>query len=144
MKNILTLSMYAAICGLVLAFSENISAFLALPYSIGEFSKYLSYGYFVVGLPAAIAAIKLVKGFDQKDFWKAVFRGCPNWMRYAVYFFFGYAVLNFVLATLTDSSAQGMANPGRVESGNLMAFYSVAMAALYSAIHVEEQDTTGR
>jgi hypothetical protein len=95
MKIILTLFMYAAACGLVLSFVEHVSALFAWPSPLGESSGYLSFGIFVVWFPTVLVAIRLAKDFKQQDFWKAVLRACPRWMKYATFFFFGYAFVIF-------------------------------------------------
>jgi hypothetical protein len=144
MKVLLTPLMYAAACGLILSISEHVSALVDLPSPLGEFSKYLFFGLFVVWLPTVLVATRLSKDFKQRDFWKAVLRGCPKWMKWMVYFFFGYAILNFVLCAIIDSTAKGTPIDARIGSGHSMAFYSAAMAALYSAINIKERDKTRR
>jgi hypothetical protein len=144
MKIVLTPFMYAAGCGLILSISEHISALMGWPSPLGEFSKYLFFGLFVVWLPTVLVATRLSKDFKQRDFWKAVLRGCPKWMKYMAYFFFGYAGLNFALCAIVYSGMKGAPVDARIGSGHSMAFYSVAMAALYSAMHVKERDETRR
>jgi len=52
------------------------------------------------GLP--ISALSLVAqrqagNLKRKDFWKIVLKGSPDWIRYLVYGFLGYAVVNFMI-----------------------------------------------
>jgi hypothetical protein len=58
-------------------------------------------------------------------------------MRYMVYGFFGYAVVNFLFFMTKAPSGGSGANPPAVVwrgfSGHRMAFYSAALAILYSA-----------
>jgi hypothetical protein len=98
----------------------------------------LHVGIFVVWFPTVFVAQKRVGNTNRKDFWKLVLRGAPDWMRYMVYGFLGYAVLNFLLfMALAPTSKGGGGNPPvdvwRGFSGHWMAFYSAAMATLYAA-----------
>lgn len=148
MKLILTPFMYLAGLGLVLSLIVHVSAFLGLPQPFGEISWGLHIGIFVVWIPAVNIMNSLVKGFKQKDLWKAALRACPNWVKYLSYFFFGYGILNFALYALTDlncGSGRGSgdgtsSNVYRGFSGHWMAFYWTAIAVLYSAIHAKEHD----
>lgn len=152
MKNILTPFMYLAALGLLLSIIVHVLSLLGMPSPLGENSWGLHIGIFIVWLPTVLVANKLVKDFKQEDFWKAALRACPQWMKNLTYFFFGYAILNFVIFMISDfvsgSSAKGQGNTTsnvfRGFSGHWMAFYCVAMATLYSAIHIGEHDETRR
>jgi hypothetical protein len=48
------------------------------------------------------------------------------------------------LCAIIESGTKGTSIDTRIGSGHSMAFYSAAMAALYSAIHVRERDETRR
>jgi hypothetical protein len=152
MKLILTPFMYLAALGLVLSIIVHVLSLLGIPSPLGENSWGLHIGIFIVWLPTVLVANKLVKDFKQKDFWKAAFRACPKWMKNLTYFFFGYAILNFVIFLISDFVSGGSAkdqgntpsNVFRGFSGHWMAFYCVAMATLYSAIHIEKHDETRR
>lgn len=144
--------MYLAGLGLILSLIVHVSALLGMQSPFGEISWGLHMGIFIVWIPTVIVASKLVKDFKQKDFWKAALRACPKWMKNLTYFFFGYAIFNFVLFIILeigtgDSKGGGSGTPSNVFrgfSGHWMAFYSVAMAGLYSAIHIEEHDDARR
>lgn len=117
----------------VIALSGN-----AVPY--GNFVWGLHGGIFIVWLPAILASLRLTKDFKRKDFWKAALRGCPPWMKFMTYFFFGYAIINFALFILAiTGTAKGTTPSTATElrgfSGHWMAFYSAALAMLYSAMH---------
>lgn len=140
----LTLFMYAAGCGLILSIVEHTSALMSLPSLLGQYFNYLFFGIFVVWLPTVLVITKLSKDFKQRDLWKAVFRGCPKWMKYMVYFFFGYAAINFILCAIIDSGNKGAPIDARMGSGHSLVFYSIAMATMYSAIHVKQRDAARR
>ena len=97
----------------------------------------LHVGTFVVWLPSVLVAQRLVGNARRTDFWKVVLKGAPDWMRYMVYGFLGYAILNFLFFMTKASSGGSGANPPAAEwrefCGHWMAFYSAALAILYSA-----------
>jgi hypothetical protein len=75
---------------------------------------------------------------EPQGLWKVVLRNSPEWMRYMVYGFLGYAAVNFLLfMTNTPTQTNGVNPPAAVWrgfSGHWMAFYFAAFAILYSAI----------
>ena len=152
MKIILTPFMYLAAIGLILSIIVHVLSLIGMASPLGENSWGLHIGIFVVWLPTVLVANRMVKEFKQKDFWKAALRACPKWMKNLTYFFFGYAILNFVIfiilnvtgATSGINEGNTPTNVFRGFSGHWMVFYCVAMATLYSAIHVEEHDETRR
>ncbi len=92
----------------------------------------LHVGIFVVWVPTVLVCIKRVGNTRRKDYWKLVLRGSPEWMRYMVYGFFGYAMVNFAIFFFLASQGGSGANPPAVVwrgfSGHWMAFYSAALA----------------
>jgi hypothetical protein len=68
------------------------------------------------------------------------------------YFFFGYAILNFVLFIMLEIGSGNSKGRGNITSSNVfrrvsalrMAFYSATMAISYSTIDVEEHDDARR
>ncbi len=150
MEFILTPFMYLAGLGLVLSLIVHVSALLGMRSPFGEIAWCLHIGVFVVWLPAIIVMNSLTKDFKNKDLWKAALRACPKWMKNLTYFFFGYAILNFILFAILDIGGRkgsGSGTPSNVYrgfSGHWMAFYCAAMAILYSAIHVKGHDEARR
>ena len=106
----------------------------------------LHVGVFVVWLPAVVIAYKQTAEFRQKDFWKAALRGCPPWASRGLNVLFGYAMLNFVLFSLSEGKGEGdkAIAEFRGFSGHWMAFYGAAAAILYSATKAEALDRTRR
>jgi hypothetical protein len=90
-----------------------------------------------VWLPAVFVAEELAGNLNRKDFWKVVLKNSPVWMRSVVYGFFGYALINFLLFIAKAPAGNSGANPPAALwkgfSGHWMAFYSAALAILYSA-----------
>jgi hypothetical protein len=120
--------------GLVVSLWVHIGAVMGR--SVPSLFWILHFGIFVVWFPAVFVAQRLVGNVNRKDFWKVVLKGAPDWMRYMVYGFFGYATLNFLFFMTKASSGGSGANPPaewRGFSGHWMAFYSAALAILYSA-----------
>jgi hypothetical protein len=90
-----------------------------------------------VWLPAVFVAETLAGNLHRKDFWKVVLKNSPGWMRSVVYGFFGYALINFLLFNAKAPAVaveQILLLPcGEDSPGTGMAFYSAALAILYSA-----------
>lgn len=133
-----------AALGLALSLLSHIAALLGSQGPLGDYAWILHIGIFVVWLPAVLVANRLTAGCERKDFWKAALRGCPPWMKYLAGAFFLYALINFVtfIANAPPKAGSGAMPPSVVRgfSGHWMAFYSAAMAVLYSAAHVKESD----
>ena len=131
--------------GLVVSLWVHLGAVAGRRVAPKAFFWILHVGIFVVWFPAVFVAQKRVGNVQRKDYWKIVLNGSPDWMRYMVYGFFGYAMLNFALFMSKTPSGGGGANPPAVVwrgfSGHWMLFYSAALAILYSAAHANE---TGR
>lgn len=88
-------------------------------------------GIFVVWIPAVLIAQRINNGNRLKFSWKKVLAGCPDWMRYAAFTIFGYAIVNF-LAVISNSSVdneQGV----RAFTGHGMAFYAMAFSIFFSS-----------
>jgi len=92
----------------------------------------LHIGAFVVWLPAVLVAQRLVGKLNRRDFWKVVLKNSPVWMRFMVYGFLGYALINFLLFIAKAPASSSETNPPaevwRGFSGHWMAFYSAALA----------------
>ena len=138
-----------AVVGLVLSIIAHLFAVFGLPQPLGSAAWSLHVGIFVVWLPAVLVSQRLVRDFKQKDFWKAALRGCPVWMRWMTFGFFGYAFVNFALF-IAHAPSKGHPTDGtpavvfRGFSGHWMAFYSAAAAILYSAIATNRRDSARR
>lgn len=138
-----------AAAGLVLSIISHLAGLLGFTGPLGDYTWLLHVGIFVVWLPTVLVAKSLTKGSNQRDFWKVAFRGCPPWVKYAVYGFFGYAFVNFFLAFIVGTPTQSGPGPMppdvvRGFSGHWMVFYSAAAAVLYSADHVKDSDQPRR
>ena len=125
--------------GLVVSLWVHIGALFGRRVAPEAFFWGLHIGIFLVWFPAVIVSQRLVGSANRRDFWKVVLKGSPEWLRYLVYGFFGYAVVNFMLFMMqAPIGKSGGANPPaavwRGFSGHWMAFYSAAFAILFSAI----------
>lgn len=151
MAILLTPFIVLAAIGLVLSLIGHGCALLGLPQPLGGAAWGLHIGIFVVWLPTVLVMTRLVRDFKQKDFWKAALRGCPNWMRWMTYGFFIYAIINFFI-TFVAAVPAGQQAPNapappivfRAFSGHWMAFYSMAIAIMCSAVVVSERDPARR
>lgn len=123
--------------GLVLSLWVHFGAVLGRRVAPAAFFWILHIGIFVVWLPAILVGRNRVGTLNSRDPWKVLLKGSPDWMRYMVYGFFGYAIINFALFWLKTPSGGSGANPPadvwRGFSGHWMAFYSAALAILYTA-----------
>ncbi len=98
-------------------------------------------GIFVVWLPTVILMNRLTQDFKQKDIWKAALRGCPAWMRTALWVVIGCVFAVFFLPVLAKRS------PG--DSPQIFVlfpimFYAISFCVMYSLINVGKYDSTRR
>lgn len=144
MRTILCFFAGLAAVGLALSMVSHIAAIFGKQGPLGDHTSDLHVGVFVVWLPTVLVANRLARNYPQKDLWKAVLRGCPEWMRYMTYGLFGYAFLNFAyfLFVVPKDAGSGSMPPPVVRwfSGHWMIFYSAALAVLYSGHQLWDQD----
>ena len=67
-------------------------------------------GLFAVWIPIVILSNRLTQDFKQKDFWKAALRGCPAWMRAALWVVIGCVFAVFLFPRCRDTIS--LSNPG--------------------------------
>jgi hypothetical protein len=128
--------------GLVVSLWIHLGAVMGRRVAPEAFFWVLGVGIFIVWLPAVLVAQRLVGSTNRKDFWRVILKGSPDWMRYMVYGFLGYAMVNFLLF-MTKAPSGGSGNPPAVvwrgASGHWMAFDSAALAILYAAARTEDR-----
>lgn len=123
----------------------HITSLLGITYPFEHFIPLLGPAVFVVFVPTIFVINRLTRDFKQKDLWQAALRGCPTWMRRAVWAIFGYAWLGFfVLPVLYGGGMESARNKARIGSGGLMIFYLIPFAVMYSATRVRELDESRR
>lgn len=103
-----------------------------------SFFFFLHAGAIIMFFPTILVSRQRVGSSRRKDFWKLVLQGSPDWMRYMVYGFFGYAIVNFLLFMFNAPPKGTVGTPPAVVwrgfSGHWMAFYAASFAILYSAV----------
>jgi membrane protease YdiL (CAAX protease family) len=129
-------SIALAALGLVLSIASHIAALQGKPGTLGRYTWTLHLGALAICIPAAIVA--------RKAKWKALLSGCPAWMRYALYAFIAYAIVNFGIFVATPrTGGAGLMPPPVVRgfSGHWMAIYAAAFAVLYSGLKAKRSAT---
>jgi hypothetical protein len=106
----------------------------------------LHMGIFVVWFPAVMVAQRQVGNLHRKDFWKVILTDSPDWVRYLIYGFLAYAVINFMyFFTQAPTGHSEDADPPpmvwRGFSGHWMVFYLAALAILYSTAARQNAET---
>jgi Protein of unknown function (DUF3592) len=128
-----------AFVGLVASVWVHAGAVMGRRVAPEPFFWILHVGIFVVWFPAVFVAKQRVGSLNRRDYWKVLLRDLPDGVRYLLYGFLGYAVVNF-LYFVQQASTGGGGNGGdtpaivwRGFSGHWMVFYFAALAILYSA-----------
>lgn len=127
-----------SVAGLFLSLITHTAALLGKHGPLGDKAFMLHGGIFVVWIPAVLIAQHLTRGTPRHNFWKVALRGCPAWIRYMTFGFFGYALLNIliVFVDVRASTSRAALADVRAFSGHWMAFYSAALAIFCSALKV--------
>jgi hypothetical protein len=138
MKTLISPFVGIAAAGLVLSLLVHVTAIAGIASPLGKAAWGLHVGIFAVWIPAVMVSQAQTRDAKRTDFWRVALRGCPPWMRYMTYGFFGYAFVNFALFFLgTFGERQDELATLRGFSGHWMAFYSTAMAILYSYLKAD-------
>ena len=132
---ILPLMLLSAL-GLFLSCYAHVIALLGMQPAWGESAWFLHIGIFVVWLPVVLFSQRVMRGVPQKDFWKVMFAGCPDWMRAVQKIVLTYAVANFLYFMFVSSSTNSAddTDPSVIRgfSGHWLIFYGAAFSTFYS------------
>lgn len=124
--------------GLFVSLYVHLGAIMGRRVAPDAFFFLLHVGAIFMFFPTILVSNKRVGSTRRKDFWKRALQGSPDWMRYMVYGFFGYAIINFLLFMFNAPPKGSVGSPPAVIwrgfSGHWMAFYSASLAILYSAV----------
>jgi hypothetical protein len=128
-----------AVCGFILGVTLHILAIAGLQPN----NKVLLVGpgiaIFPLWLPVTHLSMRLTRGLSRKEAWKAMFSGCPEWMKSAVNILYWYALVNFAVAIIIVFlfPAAAKSSPGSaprffwiLASSYYMLFYFAGLAAL--------------
>lgn len=83
-------------------------------------------GMFPLWLFAILYMNRLTKGARNQDLWKAAFRGCPDWLRYAIWASWGYSFLMFALMAGAQNNAGMVGFVGVFYASSLGVFVTAA------------------
>jgi hypothetical protein len=134
-----------AVVGFVAVLAVHVGSLFGATYAFEHFLKFLGPGVFVVFVPMIFVMNQLSRDFKQKDVWRAALRGCPRWMRRAVWAIIGYAWAGFfALPFLYGGGMDSTANKARSMSATLLMFYLIPASVLYSATRVRAFDESRR
>jgi len=127
-----------SVIGLALSLWVHIGALAGRKVAPESFFWMLHIGIFVVWLPAVLIAQTRIGSLQRRDMWKVLLTGAPEWVRFMVYAFGCYAIVNFLIfmfqAPPNGTQGHPPAAVWRGFSGHWMAFYSAALAIFYSAV----------
>jgi hypothetical protein len=86
----------------------------------------LFFGVFPLWLVVVLLMNKLTAGVANSELWKAAFRGCPTWLRYAIWGSWGYTALCFIATIGGQSEAGGIGFIGVFYAASLGTFVTLA------------------
>jgi len=131
--------MVLAAAGVLLCFSLFLLRVTGVHPVQANAAPFIFGGVFVVWFPTVILMNRLTRDFKQKDLWKAALRGCPAWMRTALWVLIGGVFAGFFLQALARRSPAG-SSPMFVLFP--VTFYAVSFCMMYSLINVDEFDSS--
>jgi hypothetical protein len=97
-------------------------------------------GVFVIWIPTVLTMRRLTFATRRNDAWKVALTGAPDWVKYAVYAVFGYAIVNFLARVLLNVGHTSPAENDfwKVGSSHAMAFYAAAWGVATAAVNREK------
>lgn len=130
-----------AIIGSIVTLIVHAASLFGVLYPLEHFLKLLASGVVILFLPTIFAINWLARDFKQKEIWRAVLLGCPEWMQRTLWIIFGYAWVGyFVLPFLYGGGMDSPGNKARFMSAILLIFYLIPAAVLSSATWVKRFD----
>jgi hypothetical protein len=79
-------------------------------------------GVFPLWFVVVLLMNRLTAGVTNNDMWKAAFRGCPTWLRYAIWGSWGYTALCFIAAIAGRPEVGGIGFVGVFYAASLGTF----------------------
>lgn len=124
------LLMFISFIGFLLSFVIHLCSLLKIYQPPKEITLPLSIGIIAVFYPAWFISNKIRKDYDKKEYKKAIFSVCPNWIMILNGVLIAYALVFSVYALIKHF--RGSVNRDyRGFSSYLMAFYFLAFAISY-------------
>ncbi|HLJ89745.1 MAG TPA: hypothetical protein VKZ53_23250 [Candidatus Angelobacter sp.] len=130
-----------SVIGFAAALAIHVAALFGITYPFDHFFKVVFFGLFGTFIPMAFVMNQLTRDFKQKEVWSVALRGCPRWMRRALWTTIGYIFCSgFILPPLYRGAIDSPGNTARFMAAGLMAFYATTFSVLYSATKVHDYD----
>lgn len=106
--------------------------------TVPDWSFALHLGVLLVSIPTVVALGRLSRVFQERNPWRAAFRGAPWWAERALKLAGSYFLLVFLFLAVSDALDLAQPTPTqelRMFSAGWMALYGVALTTFYSALH---------
>lgn len=113
------------------------AAFLGKTYPFDLASDYLFAGLFLVWIPTGILVNSSGLKQGRRWNWRAVLRGCPKYLQWAMWILFGYSWVSIGLQFVSKGEMSSQLYNARAVSGAFLAPYSAAACLLYSVTQAE-------
>jgi hypothetical protein len=115
-----------AVVGFAAMLAIHVASLFGATRAFEDSLRFVAPGVFVLALPTIFVMNRLTRDFKQRDVWRAALRGCPQWMRRAVWIIIGYAWVGFfALPFLYGGGMESPANKARSMSATLLIFYLI-------------------
>ena len=133
-----------AIAGFFAALIVHVAAVLGKTRPFDLSSDYLFAGLFLVWIPTGIlmnsSGLKQGTGWPG---WRAVLRGCPKLLQWAMWILFAYAWVSIVLPFIYRGEMGSQLWNARRVSGGFLAMYSATACILYSLTQQKKSMNAG-
>ena len=114
------------------------AAFLGKTHPFDLSSDYLFVGLFLVWIPTGLLVNSTSLKQGRRWTWRAVLRGCPKYLQWAMWILFGYSLVSIGLQFINAGEMGSQLYSDRAVSSGFLAMYSAAACLLYSGTQAEK------